>query len=152
MTRPVRSRRRPATALPHTKPSAAEPVVNDAALNWTRDLSLSVEYRPIAELRPAARNARTHSKKQLHQIAASIRQFGFTTPVLVDETGRIMAEFVIPQSLSISGRAAGNICQDRPNLSLSQPHCWTSPSVDNLSSNSRSHPGSRKGSGTRLPR
>ncbi|HXV25709.1 MAG TPA: ParB/Srx family N-terminal domain-containing protein [Alphaproteobacteria bacterium] len=91
MALPIRSRRRPATALPHTKPSAAEPVVNDAALNWTRDLSLSVEYRPIAELRPAARNARTHSKKQLHQIAASIRQFGFTTPVLVDDTGRIMA-------------------------------------------------------------
>jgi ParB-like chromosome segregation protein Spo0J len=91
MALPLRSRRRPATALPHTKPSAAEPVVNDAALNWTRDLSLSVEYRPIAELRPAARNARTHSKKQLHQIAASIRQFGFTTPVLVDESGRIMA-------------------------------------------------------------
>src|SRR6185503_10944717 len=37
------------------------------------------------------RNTRTHSKKQLHQIAASIREFGFTNPVLIDQHSMILA-------------------------------------------------------------
>ena len=36
-------------------------------------------------LKPNARNVRTHSKKQIRQIANSIRAFGFTVPVLIDE-------------------------------------------------------------------
>ena len=48
---------------------------------------------PIAALAPWARNARTHSKKQIRQIAASIRQFGFTNPVLIDEAGTILAGY-----------------------------------------------------------
>jgi len=40
--------------------------------------------RPIADLQPSPRNARTHSKKQLHQIAGSIGDFGFVAPVLID--------------------------------------------------------------------
>ena len=50
-----------------------------------------ITHRPIATLTPWARNARTHSTKQIRQIAASIRQFGFTTPVLIDEAGTILA-------------------------------------------------------------
>lgn len=46
---------------------------------------------PIATLRPYARNARTHSPKQIAQIAASIREFGFNNPVLVDRDGEIVA-------------------------------------------------------------
>ncbi len=42
-------------------------------------------------LHPWARNARTHSKKQLRQIADSIRTFGFTNPVLIDEDNTILA-------------------------------------------------------------
>ncbi|MFO1015077.1 MAG: DNA methyltransferase [Caulobacteraceae bacterium] len=42
-------------------------------------------------LRPYARNARRHSKKQLKQIADSIRRFGFTNPVLVSDDGEIIA-------------------------------------------------------------
>jgi DNA modification methylase len=42
-------------------------------------------------LRPWAKNARTHSKKQLKQIADSIRTFGFTNPVLVDRENTILA-------------------------------------------------------------
>jgi DNA modification methylase len=42
-------------------------------------------------LRPWARNARTHSKKQLRQISDSIRTFGFTNPVLIDEDNTILA-------------------------------------------------------------
>jgi len=50
-----------------------------------------VEQIPPHELRPYPRNARTHSKKQLRQIAASIERFGFTNPVLIDRTGMILA-------------------------------------------------------------
>jgi DNA modification methylase len=52
---------------------------------------LSVTYRPIDSLRPDPRNARTHPKRQLDQIAASIREFGFTNPILVDGDGSIIA-------------------------------------------------------------
>jgi ParB-like chromosome segregation protein Spo0J len=51
----------------------------------------TLEYLPISDLRPWARNARTHSKKQVRQIADSIRQFGFTSPVLIDRDNAILA-------------------------------------------------------------
>lgn len=50
-----------------------------------------VEQVAIGSVRASPRNARTHSKKQLHQIMASIREFGFTNPVLVDDKGVILA-------------------------------------------------------------
>ena len=52
---------------------------------------LSVDYRPIGTLIPDARNARTHSEEQIAEIAASIRAFGFTNPVLVDGENGIIA-------------------------------------------------------------
>ena len=45
----------------------------------------------IRSLKPYARNARTHSRKQVKQIAASIERFGFTNPVLVSDDGEIIA-------------------------------------------------------------
>src|ERR1700755_3212029 len=51
----------------------------------------TVERRPVADLAPSARNARTHSEAQIGQIAASIREWGWTVPVLVDEAGVIIA-------------------------------------------------------------
>ena len=50
-----------------------------------------ITHRSPATLTPWPRNARTHSKKQIRQIVASIRQFGFTVPVLIDEAGTILA-------------------------------------------------------------
>lgn len=50
-----------------------------------------LEQIPIDALRPWAANARTHSKKQVRQIADSIRQFGFTNPVLIDRENAILA-------------------------------------------------------------
>lgn len=47
--------------------------------------------RAVAELLPYARNSRTHSKDQVAQIAASMREFGFTNPVLTDGQGGILA-------------------------------------------------------------
>lgn len=52
---------------------------------------LTVIYRPIVELKPDPRNARTHPKRQIEQLCASILQFGFTNPVLVDEAGELIA-------------------------------------------------------------
>jgi ParB-like chromosome segregation protein Spo0J len=45
---------------------------------------LLVEDLPIASLVPSKTNARTHSKRQISQIAASIRKFGFNNPILID--------------------------------------------------------------------
>src|SRR6185437_15641600 len=50
-----------------------------------------IEYIPIGWLHPWQRNARTHSRKQIRQIADSIRRFGFTSPVLVDRDNTILA-------------------------------------------------------------
>ncbi len=52
---------------------------------------LTVIYKPIGDLIPYARNSRTHSEAQVAQIAASIKEFGFTNPVLIDEEGGIIA-------------------------------------------------------------
>jgi len=49
------------------------------------------ERWPIDRLIPYARNARTHSEAQIAQIAASIREWGWTTPILVDENGTVLA-------------------------------------------------------------
>lgn len=51
----------------------------------------ALAYRPVSELKPYPRNARTHSKKQVQQIARSIERFGFTNPVLVSDDGEIIA-------------------------------------------------------------
>src|SRR5215471_11553465 len=50
-----------------------------------------IELIPVTSLRPYDRNARTHSKKQIRQIASSIQRFGFTNPVLIDDAGEIIA-------------------------------------------------------------
>ncbi len=54
-------------------------------------MALEVRYRKLEDLIPYARNARTHSDDQAAQIASSIREFGFTNPVLIDGSGGIIA-------------------------------------------------------------
>ena len=53
--------------------------------------SHTIEQIAPSRLKPWARNARTHSKKQIRQIADSIRTFGFTNPVLIDAANTILA-------------------------------------------------------------
>ncbi len=53
--------------------------------------SLKITFQNPAALRPRASNPRTHSKKQIRQIADSIERFGFANPVLIDRTGGIIA-------------------------------------------------------------
>ena len=57
-------------------------------VTWPAD---TIERKKVKDLIPYARNARTHSDAQVAQIAASIREWGWTNPILVDETGNIIA-------------------------------------------------------------
>ena len=57
-------------------------------MQWPAD---ATERRAVASLLPYARNARTHSDAQVAQIAASIKEFGFTNPVLIDPDSSIIA-------------------------------------------------------------
>jgi ParB-like nuclease domain len=53
--------------------------------------NLQIEQTPIHALRPQDRNARTHSKRQIRQIADSMKRFGFTNPILTDDNSQIIA-------------------------------------------------------------
>jgi ParB-like chromosome segregation protein Spo0J len=52
---------------------------------------LQVLYFPLEILSKNGRNARTHSRKQIRQIAASIDEFGFTNPLLIDKQNMVLA-------------------------------------------------------------
>lgn len=52
---------------------------------------LRITWKPPAELVPYSRNARVHSRKQVSQIADSIKRFGFTNPILIDQSGTLIA-------------------------------------------------------------
>lgn len=54
-------------------------------------MNISVKYKAVEDLIPYARNSRTHSDEQVAQIAASIKEWGWTTPILIDEAGGIIA-------------------------------------------------------------
>jgi ParB-like chromosome segregation protein Spo0J len=53
--------------------------------------NMHMENVAVRALQPYAGNARTHSNKQIRQIARSIERFGFCNPVLIDDNGQIMA-------------------------------------------------------------
>jgi hypothetical protein len=57
-------------------------------MKWPAD---KIKRREVSELLPYAKNSRLHSEEQVDQIAASIKEWGWTTPVLVDEQGEIIA-------------------------------------------------------------
>ena len=52
---------------------------------------LAITYQPIGTLKTNPHNSRTHSKRQIRQIADSVQAFGFTNPVLLDEGNTIIA-------------------------------------------------------------
>ena len=51
----------------------------------------SIEWKQTGKLIPYANNSRTHSEKQIQQVAASIKEFGFTNPILIDKDNGIIA-------------------------------------------------------------
>ena len=52
---------------------------------------LEIKYKATAELIPYVNNSRTYSERRVQQVAASIKEFGFTNPILIDEAGGIIA-------------------------------------------------------------
>jgi len=54
-------------------------------------MHLQIEYKETAKLIPYVNNSRTHSSEQVQQVASSIKEFGFTNPILIDETDGIIA-------------------------------------------------------------
>lgn len=67
--------------------------------------ALRICYRAVAELTPDPNNARTHPRRQIEQLKASIETFGFTNPILADETGAMIAghgRFIAAKALGMS--------------------------------------------------
>jgi hypothetical protein len=65
----------------------------------------TIQWVAVDALKPNARNARTHSRKQIHQIAQSIKAFGFLVPILIDEDHTILAghgRYLAARSLGIT--------------------------------------------------
>ena len=97
--------RTPAKSAPCQKAAAPFPILAPAkgvasqlpVGRWPRmkegktAMSFAIEEIAIGDLTPWAKNARTHSMKQLRQIGESIRTFGFTNPVLIDASNTILA-------------------------------------------------------------
>src|SRR5260370_8565987 len=54
-------------------------------------IELAIIYRPIEDLKPDSANPRRHTRKQVRQIAESIKAFGFNVPILIDRHGNIIA-------------------------------------------------------------
>src|SRR5277367_6467916 len=66
---------------------------------------LAITYHAISDLIPDPRNARTHPKRQIDQIRASIEAFGFTNPILADPEGHIIAGHGRLQAARLMGLA-----------------------------------------------
>jgi ParB-like chromosome segregation protein Spo0J len=72
---------------------------------------MKIEYTRARELRPHPNNARTHSKKQIRQIANSIEKFGFCNPVLVDDAKQIIAGHGRVEAAKLLGIEAVPTCR-----------------------------------------
>jgi hypothetical protein len=84
------------SGMPDAKGTRSEEMIAMKALSSSKNHADTtgtprIEWMPIGVLRPNPRNARTHSPKQVRQIAASIRKFGFLNPVLVDDANMVLA-------------------------------------------------------------
>lgn len=89
---PTIIRRAAGNAARETRGGPADVPTRDRQLDAVlKPFEAVIEYRTVTELKVNPRNARRHSKKQVQQIAASIREFGFLVPVLVDEDNNILA-------------------------------------------------------------
>ena len=73
----------PQNHKPAHKPSQS--IKCDAQLRTAQaQLTSILESVPVEDLRPSSKNPRTHSKKQVRELARSMQEFGFTVPVLID--------------------------------------------------------------------
>ena len=84
---------------------------------------LTAEWITPQRLRPYPGNARTHSKKQVRQIADSIQRFGFTNPVLISDDNEIIAGHGRVAAAKLLGM------ESVPTLRLSPPRCGAAASL-----------------------
>lgn len=83
-----------------------------------------VKLTPIEEIKPNPRNAREHSSEQIAQIARSIEEFGFTSLIVVDEAGMILAghgKWLAARQLNMTHvptRMVGGLTETQKNLYL----------------------------------
>ena len=81
--------------MPQNRKRAHKPnqsIKLDAKLCAAQDqLTNILEFVSVEDLRPSAKNPRTHSQKQVRELASSMQEFGFTVPALIDEANRILA-------------------------------------------------------------
>jgi len=82
---------------------------------------LTIVYRPLRELVPYARNARTHSADQIRQLRASLAHYGWTNPMLIAGNSMIAGHARLRAALDMA--SAG---QDIPN----NPDPWSGPTID----------------------
>jgi ParB-like nuclease domain len=66
-------------------------IMRPSSFATTEVLMRTIEYVSPAAIKPNPRNARTHSKKQIEEIAKSVDAFDFTVPVIIDETSTLLA-------------------------------------------------------------
>ena len=89
-----------------------QPVVGEAGPRVANLKALAKSFAPIVETRAVAdlkvnpRNARTHGARQVQQVAASVREFGWITPIVVDEHGVVLAGHARLQAAALLGLAA----------------------------------------------
>src|SRR5438874_13832744 len=72
---------------------------------------MKIEFTLVNDLRPYPNNARTHSKKQIQQIANSIAKFGFCNPVLIDDAQQIIAGHGRVEAAKVLGIDAVPTCR-----------------------------------------
>ena len=65
--------------------------------------ALKIVYKDPGQLKPRAKNPRTHTRRQIRQIAASIKEFGFINPVLIDGAGGIIAGYGRAEAAKLLG-------------------------------------------------
>src|SRR4051812_28207290 len=89
----------------------------------------AIEMLPPDTLRPWVKNARTHSKKQVRQIAESIKTFGFTNPVLIDAHRMILAGHGRVEAAKLVGmERVPCIRLDNMTAEQKQHTCWLTTS------------------------
>jgi DNA modification methylase len=90
MSRPPEKFQKNCAAMPARRHlESINPSSNGARDHVLRDLV--VQQRAVTDLKPNPRNPRTHSATQIRWIAKSIRRFGWTNPILIDDEGRVLA-------------------------------------------------------------
>lgn len=82
---------------------------------------LAIEYRPLAELKPYARNARTHTPAQITKIRESLAKYGWTNPMLIADNGMIAGHARLIAAIQMAE-------QGQPIRSNEDP--WAGPTVD----------------------